>query len=142
MKLTPRITGNLWNIPQTNKEKPKRCPSTCNRLHLEALGSRPMRPTTSPGTWLEVGPATQVQSPMTMPPWPFHSHHVPYKRQPPNPTDCVAPELGGGVRILGPLHTRAKGRDHEFVGAQNEKCPKAVPTHLQRHVVVVTVPQV
>jgi hypothetical protein len=36
--------------------------------------------------------------------------------------------------LLGPPHTRAKSRDHEIVGAQR-KCPKAVPTHLQNHVV-------
>ena len=36
--------------------------------------------------------------------------------------------------ISGSLHTRAKSCDHEIVRAQR-KCPKAVPTHLQNHVV-------
>ena len=35
---------------------------------------------------------------------------------------------------LGPLHTRATSRDHEIVRAQR-KGPKAVPTHIQNHVV-------
>ena len=35
---------------------------------------------------------------------------------------------------LGPLHTRAKSRDHEFVAAQ-KKCPEALPRHFQNHVV-------
>jgi hypothetical protein len=42
---------------------------------------------------------------------------------------------------LGPLHTRAKNRDHEIVRAQ-KKVFKAVPTHLQNHVSVVMDPQV
>ena len=42
-------------------------------------------------------------------------------------------ESGHNV-CLGPLHTRAKSRDHEIVRAQR-KCPKAVPIHLQNHVV-------
>ena len=36
--------------------------------------------------------------------------------------------------LLGPIHTRAKRRDHEILRAQR-KCPKAVPKHLQIHVV-------
>jgi len=35
---------------------------------------------------------------------------------------------------LGPLHTRAKRRDHEMVRAQ-KKVSEAVPTHLHNHVV-------
>ena len=36
----------------------------------------------------------------------------------------------------GPLHTRAKGRDHEIVRAQKKVSKlKAVPTHLPHHVV-------
>ena len=42
--------------------------------------------------------------------------------------------LSPNLDNLGPLHTRAKSRDHDIVRAQR-KCPKAVPTHLQHHVV-------
>ena len=34
-----------------------------------------------------------------------------------------------------PLHTRAKSRDHEILWEPKRKCPKAVSTHLQNHVV-------
>ena len=43
-------------------------------------------------------------------------------------------EAFGIVKTLGPLHTRAKSRDHEIVRAKG-KCPKAVPRHLQNHLV-------
>jgi hypothetical protein len=38
-------------------------------------------------------------------------------------------------RNLGPLNTRAKSHDHEVVRAQ-KKVSKAVPRHLQHHVVL------
>jgi hypothetical protein len=37
--------------------------------------------------------------------------------------------------MKGPLHTRAKSRDHEIVWEPKRKCPIAVPRHLQNHVV-------
>ena len=47
----------------------------------------------------------------------------------------VQPTRNGEHCNLGPLHTQAKSRDHEIVRKPKRKCPKAVPTHLQNHVV-------
>jgi hypothetical protein len=45
------------------------------------------------------------------------------------------------VDTEGPLHTRAKSRDHEIVGAKR-KCPMAVPRPPPKSCSVVTDPQV
>ena len=43
-------------------------------------------------------------------------------------------DMKGAILNLGPLHKRAKSRDHDIVRAQ-KKCPKAILRHFQNHVV-------
>jgi hypothetical protein len=50
------------------------------------------------------------------------------------PCLALALALAFSHGLRGPLHTRAKSRDHEIVRAQKQSVQKATPTHLQHHV--------